>query len=101
MKHLPTTRWILTAGAVVALVLLSASGPAFADARLGTQVVPTRQAITLTIDAAQLPYTGTTQIDLNVTEAVSAFTLHAEDMEITELTLENNGRPVEASFTLG
>jgi alanyl aminopeptidase len=79
-----TTRSCLTA----ALLL---SGAPFAAAathvRLGTDVVPTRQAVRLQMDPRAADYAGRATIQLEVKRAAAALSLHAEEMTILRATV--------------
>lgn len=81
-----------------AVMAVSWTGIAAADARLGTQVVPKSQAITLRIDADQLHYTGSVEIELDVREATKSFTFHSEGPTIETLTLTQGGQSVPVEF---
>ena len=79
-----------------AVVLLVLAAPAAADTppappgsghRLGTDVVPVFEAIRLTADARKQDYTGSVRIELDVRKPVSAFSLHARDIEVSSVSL--------------
>ena len=79
-----------------AVVLLVLAAPAAADTppappgsghRLGTDVVPVFEAIRLTADARKPDYTGSVRIELDVRKPVSAFSLHARDIEVSSVSL--------------
>ncbi|MBZ0115335.1 MAG: M1 family metallopeptidase [Thermoanaerobaculia bacterium] len=77
----------LVGGAVALAVLLA--GPLTADdgLRLGSNVRPTAQAISLKIDPAQADYSGSTTIELQIDAATSTFRFHSEDTTITSASL--------------
>ncbi len=72
----------------VALATLSYAGETVDPLRLGDNVVPSRQQVTLTLDANQERYSGYTSIDITIREATESFRLHAEDMTLTDVTLQ-------------
>ena len=87
---------------VVLLAVLAA--PAAADTppapppaahRLGTDVVPVFEAVRLTADARKADYTGSVRIELDVRKPVSAFSLHARDIEVSSVTLTGPAGAVE------
>ena len=60
--------------------------------RLGNDVLPTSQTVTLDVDPRKDDYTGSVTVDLEVRKATTAFRFHSEDMTITSLKL--NGADV-------
>ncbi|HSP18761.1 MAG TPA: M1 family metallopeptidase, partial [Myxococcaceae bacterium] len=62
--------------------------PAF---RLGTEVRPTSQRISLRLDPRGPTYSGTVRIQLTVSTAVPAFWLHAQDLSIQRATVVQGG----------
>ena len=86
---------LLAALAVPALAATPPASPAPAH-RLGTDVVPVFQAVRLEADARKPDYTGSVRIELDVRKPVSAFALHARDIEISAVSLTGPGGPVEA-----
>src|SRR5687767_10568025 len=80
----------------LAFLFLASSLPA-ATVRLGTDVVPTFQSVTLTVDPRKDDYSGSVKIDLDVKGATSSFRFHAEDLTITSLKLSG----AEVSFGKG
>jgi aminopeptidase N len=94
--------------AAVLLAVLAA--PAAADTtpappgsghRLGTDVVPVFEAIRLTVDARKQDYSGTVRIDLDVRKPVSAFSLHARDIEVSSVSLTGPAGAVEVRHGAG
>jgi alanyl aminopeptidase len=69
------------------LILDALPASARTDERLGTQVVPTFQFVSLRIDADQTDYTGSTRIEIHVAETTDTFRLHAEEMTIVDIKL--------------
>lgn len=66
---------------------LAPSAAASKNDRLGTEVVPTFQHVSLRINADEADYDGSTRIDLQVRAATDHFRIHAEDMPIQNMTL--------------
>jgi len=95
--HLRSLRASVAPILTVCLLLLAPQSSQ-ADARLGTDVVPAFEDITLKIDAAQLEYTGTAEFDLNVTAPANTFDFHAEGIRIDTLTLEQDGQTIPVTF---
>ncbi len=88
--------------AVLGLIALLAL-PVAADEgiRLGTQVVPTFQFVSLRIDADEADYSGHTRIELQVREATKRFRLHAEDMPIQRVGLRGAQGNIDVDFESG
>jgi alanyl aminopeptidase len=93
-----------------ALLLAVLAAPAAADTppaapapahRLGTDVVPVFEAVRLTVDARKPDYTGAVRIELDVRKPVSAFSLHARDIEISSVSLTGPGGAVEVRHGAG
>jgi alanyl aminopeptidase len=75
--------------------MLASAAPASASDRLGTQVVPTFQHVSLRINADEADYDGSTRIELEVRDATDHFRIHAEDMSIQRLTLQGPDGAIE------
>ena len=82
---------------LVLAALVLASNLAAAPLRLGTDVVPTSQAVDLIVDPRKDDYTGSVTIDLDVRKAVTSFRFHAEDLTITSLKVSG----VDVTFAKG
>lgn len=95
--HLRSIR-ALVASILAVCWLLAAPQTGRADARLGTDVIPAFEDITLKIDAAQLEYTGTADFDLNIAESATTFDFHAEGIRIDSLSVEQDGQVIPATF---
>lgn len=65
---------------------------AVAEPRLATDVIPTAQAVELTVDPTLPDYGGRVAIDLDVRIATSSFALHAVGMSISNVSLEAGER---------
>jgi alanyl aminopeptidase len=78
------TRSTFTAALVLGAASLASAGP---HVRLGTDVVPTREAVRLRLDPRLPDYSGTVTIDLEVKRAAPSVTLHAEAMTIRRATV--------------
>ena len=81
------------------LLLLLATLPAAAEEiiRLGDDVVPTFEAVHLTLDADKSDYSGKVRIDLEVRKASSRFRFHSEGLELQSLVLEGPQGEIETS----
>jgi len=64
-------------------------------ARLGRDVVPVSQAIVLDLDPSNPDYTGSVEIVLDVRKPVRSFRLHAESIDLLEVTLTRQGSSSE------
>ena len=92
-------------GAATALLLLAGetppSGPTGREGRLARDVVPTFEAIDLTLDPAKPDYTGSVRIELRVGRTARVFGFHARDLKIESLALRGPGGPIEAAHERG
>jgi cytosol alanyl aminopeptidase len=79
-----------------ALLLLSAVASADDAGRLPAGVRPTFEAVTLDLDPGQAGYTGSVRVELEVEAPLSTFAFHAEEMEITSLSLSGAAGKVAA-----
>ncbi|HET9887671.1 MAG TPA: M1 family metallopeptidase, partial [bacterium] len=75
------------------LLWIFAAPPAFgADPnRLGNNVIPTFESISLNLDADQKDYTGSVHIELLVKASTNTFRFHAEDMKLEKIDLRPAG----------
>lgn len=100
---MPLTR-PASAGAALALALSlvgrAAPAGAAADHRLERDVVPTAQSLDLRVDPADSLYEGTTTVQLQVRRAVEGFSLHARDLDIRRLELEDAAGKVPTRWGL-
>jgi alanyl aminopeptidase len=71
---------------------------AISAARLPHNVVPVKQSIYLKLDSNQPDYTGSTVLKLRVNQPTSQFQFHAENLEITKLTLSDKQQTYAVSF---
>ena len=87
----------------LALVLLFLLSTALAadTIRLGSDVVPTAQVITLTTDPRKDDYSGSTRVELEVKKATNAFRFHAEDLTIGSLSLKKGEKAIEVTHAKG
>ncbi len=90
-----------------ALVLTLASATLLRSAerpdpdRLGSEVVPLAQAVSLKLDPARDDYSGTARIDVRVDAPVRSFRLHALGPEITAAALrDRDGRTTRLSWAV-
>ncbi|MFQ5599848.1 MAG: M1 family aminopeptidase [Candidatus Krumholzibacteriia bacterium] len=96
-RHAPLTLAAVFVLAPGAATLVRAEG----GYRLGQEVVPTFQAITLRINAGEKDYDGSTHIELQVKETTRSFSFHAEEMPIHEVILTGKDGPVELEYGIG
>ena len=82
------------------LVVLPGAGEAD-DARLGYDIRPSFQEVRLRLDAREADYTGSTTMTLQVEHAVDRLRFHAENMELTEVTLTGPEGEVDHEITNG
>jgi alanyl aminopeptidase len=73
------------------------AGPAADEERLGREVVPTFEAIRLTLDASKPDYAGSARIELHVARPTRVVRFHARDLRIESLALSGAAGPVEAA----
>ena len=67
--------------------------------RLPTTVVPRAYDLTLTPDLDTATFSGTSAVDVEVTETVERLVLHALDLDIDEAWLERDGERLDVSET--
>ena len=92
-----------------ALLLMGFSWPAlFACAcapgdpmRLGQDVAPVRQEITLDIDADRDRYTGEVTIELEARRKTDTIAFHASEMDLESVVLDRPAGPVALDYTVG
>ncbi|MDX1500255.1 MAG: M1 family metallopeptidase [Woeseiaceae bacterium] len=81
------------------LVLLVPAAPALADEadpfRLLPSIRPVAQQLTLTIDPGKPVYSGTAVIDIEVAEPTGEIRLHAEELDIGSIELEQGGAALD------
>ena len=78
-------------------LLLAVAWPPTATAeatRLGGEVKPTFQAVSLEVDAERPDYRGSVRVTLEVVEPTDRFSLHARDMELETFVLEGPDGPI-------
>ncbi len=83
------------------LLLVATSVFAAEPVRLGNDVVPTAEAVTLTTDPRKDDYSGSVLIDLQVKKATPTFRFHAEDMTLTSLKLTKGTKAVDVTHAKG
>jgi len=71
------------------------------DVRLGSDVVPTFQAVRLRLDADERRYTGSIRAELRVAKATAVVQLHAEGQELSRVALKQGGDTVHVSVERG
>jgi alanyl aminopeptidase len=88
MRPPPAIR--LVSLAIVALLVgppITHAADAVESDRLGRDVVPTREAVRLVLDADKSDYTGTVSVALQVKRATSAIRFHARALTVDAVTL--------------
>ena len=84
----PTLRSIVGSMLLIATALLAPRSAGAADAfRLGDAVRPSFQAVELRLDADADEYSGSTVIEIDVRQATRQIRLHAEAMQLQNVTL--------------
>jgi alanyl aminopeptidase len=67
--------------------------------RLDTSVTPQHYRLELRVDPREDRFTGTTSIDLNISEPVSSIWLHGKNLDVSEATLvDGDGNRIDASY---
>jgi len=93
---------LVSALAYLCLATLSLFAPAnAADTRLGRDVVPTFQSISLRLDADSTSYTGATHIELKATVATQTFRFHARGVTLDKIRFTSSKGPVQLTTTTG
>lgn len=82
-------------------ILFLTATVSLADARLGEQVVPVEQSITLKLDADSRDYSGSTVVMLDVAKETASFQFHSLGLSFEKLELEQNGKLIPAKFDQG
>ncbi len=88
---------------LLSFVLLVAFGGVLAAdlVRLGSDVVPTAEAVSLTADPRSDDYSGSVVVDLQVKKATPTFRFHAEDMTLASLKLTKGNKAVDVTHAKG
>jgi alanyl aminopeptidase len=86
----------------ICLATLTMSAPArAADSRLGHDVVPTFQSISLRLDADSLSYTGSTHVDLQAKQSTQTFNFHARGVTLDTVRLTGPKGTIGITTTTG
>jgi aminopeptidase N len=64
------------------------------DGRLGHDVMPTFEAVDLSLDARKPDYSGTVRIELDVRHPVRSFRFHSEGSTLNRVTLDRGGKSI-------
>lgn len=86
---------------LVCLLLLASASVLAKDLRLGSDVTPTFQAVTLKLDPSGDDYSGSTRISIEVHRAVDSIRLHADGIEISGVHLDLDGTPISLTHSIG
>jgi cytosol alanyl aminopeptidase len=70
-----------------------------ATVRLGSDVVPVTQQVTLTADPRSDSYRGSVSIELDVKKPARTFRFHAVDLSISSFKLTRGGAPIDAVYS--
>ncbi len=62
--------------------------------RLDHRVVPIFESITLELDPSRLEYAGSVKIELEVREATDQFRFHAEDIQLSAVSMTRGGKEI-------
>jgi len=81
----------------LALLVLVTTALSAAELRLGTDVVPSAESVTLSVDPRRDDYTGSVVVDLTVKKATSSFRFHAQDLTITSLKLTKGKSAIDVT----
>jgi alanyl aminopeptidase len=87
--------------ALLFLLFVATSLFAAEPVRLGNDVVPTAEAVTLTTDPRSDDYSGSVLIDLQVKKATPTFRFHAEDMTLTSVKLTKGESEIDVTHAKG
>jgi alanyl aminopeptidase len=87
--------------ALASLLLLLSFSAAADTVRLGHDVVPRSQAISLSVDPRGDSYRGTTTLALDVKKATNAFRMHAADLTIDSIHLTKGGDEIGVTQAAG
>ncbi|HJQ38281.1 MAG TPA: M1 family metallopeptidase [Thermoanaerobaculia bacterium] len=85
----------------IAVILAFAFTATAATVRLGNDVVPTRQSLTLITDPRGDTYSGKVTIDLDVKKATKTFRLHAKELTLSAMTLTQGKRTIAITHEAG
>jgi len=64
------------------------------DGRLSHDVMPTFEAVDLSLDARKPDYSGTVRVELDVRQPVRSFRFHSEGSTLNRVTLERGGKSI-------
>ena len=92
---LTTAAWLLVSSPALA------TSPAD-DLRLGDDILPVSETLELTLDPTKPTYDGQARIEIDVKAATTAFTLHAQELELRRVTLaSSDGEAVSLTHRAG
>jgi alanyl aminopeptidase len=72
-----------------------------ATVRLGNDVAPTAQSVSLDLDPRGDTFRGSVNIELNVQRPTRTFRFHAQDLSIVSFNLAKGARPIDAAYSAG
>ena len=78
--------------AMLAVLVLPCAGFADEAERLPGDAVPTFQAITLSLDAGKMDYTGNTRVLVHIPKPTKTIHFHAQEMKLTSVVLKGKGK---------
>ncbi len=85
----------------LALLVLCAAFAVADTVRLGSDVLPTSESVSLVTDPAKDDYRGSVLVDLDVKKATSEFRFHSIDMALTSLTLAKGESAIDVTHAKG
>lgn len=86
---------------LVCTVLTVTTSVGLCAGRLGREVTPVEQSVTLKLDADRPEYSGSTVIMLEVETATPTFQFHSLGLSFEKLELEQGGKLIPAKFDFG
>lgn len=96
MNRINSRTATLTLSSLIAILAFASS--ALAVDRIDPNTYPTFQSVHLNLNADSANYTGETTVNITVKEPKNTFTFHAQDMELTEVTLTKDGKNIPVTF---
>lgn len=94
MVRLHPARHILVRVLLVGIYFQCGIFSADAEDRLGNRVVPVFESIILDLDPGRLEYSGSVEFELEVRETTDRFRFHAEDLDLSEISVTREGTEV-------
>jgi len=83
------------------VTLALSSTPGHASLRLGRDVIPVEESLTLTLDPAAARFGGVASIALEVPQPADSFRFHALGLDLDSLVLRRGGEPIAVRWQRG